>query len=280
MVIYMYGIDKSELEKALKNFYNVTKFMIVLYNSDRKVLYSYPETICEFCSSIRQNKTLENKCFECDNYGFDMCDKTRKPYIYKCHMNVIEAIAPIYANEVNIGYMMFGQIIEKDSCDVYEKATIISRKYNILLTDNMISKMPCADMEYINSAVSMMTMCASFLYTNELIRNNPDIFVYQLKQYISINLSTDISIKSICKHFYISRTKLYKISKENFNMGITDYIKSEKIKKAKKLLKNTDFSIAQISQEVGINDTNYFIRCFKQTQGITPLKYRNNQNKQ
>ena len=84
----MYDINKSEIENTLKNFYNVTKFMIVLYDNNRKVLYSYPQNHCEFCTSVRQIKLLENKCLECDNHGFDVCEKTRKPYIYKCHMNV------------------------------------------------------------------------------------------------------------------------------------------------------------------------------------------------
>lgn len=271
----MYDVSKSELKKILKHFYNVTKFMIVLYNSDREVLYSYPKNICEFCKAVRQSKVLEAKCFECDNIGFNICDKTRKPYIYKCHMNVIEAISPIYANEVNIGYMMFGQIVEKSSDDVYEKAKTISKQFSIKLTDEMISQMPCADMEYINSAVSMMTMCASYLYTNELIRNNPDIFVYQLKQYIDAHLDADISIKTLCSHFYVSRSKLYKISKDNFDMGISDYIKNQRINKAKKLIENTDNTISQIAAQVGINDTNYFIRTFKNLQKVTPLKYRN-----
>ena len=271
----MYDVSKSELEKVLKHFYNVTKFMIVLYNSDREVLYSYPKNICEFCNAVRQSKALESKCFECDRQGFDICDKMRKPYIYKCHMGVIEAIAPIYANEINIGYMMFGQITEKNSDEVYKKAKIVSEKYKIELNEKMIENMTTADMEYINSAVIMMTMCASYLYTNELIKNNPDIFVYQLKQYIHAHLDADVSIKTLCSHFYISRSKLYKISKDSFDMGISDYIKSQRINKAKKLIENTDNTISQIAAQVGINDTNYFIRTFKNLQKVTPLKYRN-----
>ena len=118
-------------------------------------------------------------------------------------------------------------------------------------------------------------MCASYLYPNELIRNNPDIFVYQLKQYIDAHLDADISIKTLCSHFYVSRSKLYKISKDNFDMGISDYIKNQRINKAKKLIENTDNTTSQIAAQVGINDTNYFIRTFKNLQKVTPLKYRN-----
>ena len=90
----------EDLQKVLKDFYNLTKFKIVLYNSDRQILYSYPEKMCKFCETVRTNKSLAKKCLNCDNNGFDICDQTRKPYIYECHMSITEAIAPIYSNEI------------------------------------------------------------------------------------------------------------------------------------------------------------------------------------
>ncbi len=266
----------EDLKKVLIDFYNITKFKIVLYDSDRNILYSYPEKMCKFCETVRKNNTLAKKCIACDNIGFDICDETRNPYIYKCHMSVIEAIAPIYSNEINVGYLMFGQILGNDNTAVKTAAQKASQAFGLEFSDSMISEMTTADETYICSAVNMMTMCANYLYTNEIIRNNPNIFVYQLKEYIRTHLNNDISIESICKHFYISKTKLYKISKKNFNMGISDYIRLQRINSAKKLIRNTDASITQIAASVGIQDTNYFIRIFKQSEGITPLQYRKN----
>jgi YesN/AraC family two-component response regulator len=189
-------------------------------------------------------------------------------------MSVIEAIAPIYSNEISIGYMMFGQILPTDYSEVRCAALRVSELYGIPLTNDMLSEMPTADEEYIKSAVNMMTMCANYLYTNEIIRNDPNIFIYQLKEYISSHINSDMTIESLCKHFYISRTKLYKISSSKFGMGITDYIRLSRVKRAKKLLRSTDKTVSEISADVGIKDANYFIRTFKQSEGITPLQYR------
>ena len=270
----MVEISIDELKKVLMDFYNLTKFKIVLYDSSRNSIYTYPEKMCKFCETVRTNQILEKKCFKCDNIGFDICDKTRKPYIYECHMSITEAIAPIYYNDINIGYLMFGQILNGDRTKIKETAKSIGKAYNLCFTDSMINEIVAADDTYIQSAVSMMTMCANYLYTNNIIRNNPDILAYQIKEFIISHLGDDLTVKSICKHFYISQTKLYKISKNNFNMGISDFIRSERIKKAKSLLLSTADSISQIALDVGISDTNYFIRIFKQSQGITPLQYR------
>lgn len=272
----MFEVSVEDLRKVLENFYNLTKFKIVLYDSDRKVLDSYPDRMCRFCETVRMNELLTQKCINCDNIGFDICDETREPYIYECHMSVVEAIAPIYSNEINVGYLMFGQILEKDYEKVQKAAREANEKYALGITEEMISEMTVADEEYIRSAVSMMAMCADYLYTNEIIRNNPNIFVYQLKEYIKSHLDAELSIDEICRHFYISRTKLYKISKANFGVGITDFIRMQRIKRAKKLIRNTEEQIAQIALSVGIKDTNYFIRIFKQSEGMTPMQYRKN----
>lgn len=277
-MIDIFEVSMEELKKVFMDFYNLTKFKIVLYSSDRQVLYSYPEKMCSFCAKVRTNETLAKKCIDCDNIGFDICDETRKPYIYECHMSAIEAISPIYFNEIHVGYLMFGQILSTEHNNFKEKVRKIGKEYNLHFTHSMISEMVVADFSYINSAVNMMSMCASYLYTNEIIRNNPNILAYQIKEYIVSHLDADLSLESLCKHFYISQSKLYKISKDHFKMGITDYVRKQRIKMAKKLILNTEDSIAQIALSVGIKDTNYFIRIFKQTEGITPLQYRKIRN--
>lgn len=264
----------EELKKVLRDFYNLTKFKIVICDSDRNFLYSYPEKMCKFCEIVKTNPYLAEKCAECDNIGFDICDKTRRPYIYECHMSATEAIAPIYFNGINMGYLMFGQILQTDSRKIKEAAKCAFDTFGLPLIEDMISEMRIADESYINSAVNMMTMCANYLYTSEIIRDNPDVLAYRLKEYILSHLNSDLTVKSLCKHFYISKTKLYKISKKNFKTGISDYIRSQRIKKAKTLIASTENSISQIASAVGIWDTNYFIRIFKQSEGITPLQYR------
>ena len=270
----MFEVAMEDLKKVFKDFYTLTKFMLVLYDSDRKALFSYPEKMCEFCQEVRTNPILFEKCIACDNRGFDMCDAMRKPYIYRCHMGVIEAIAPIYSGEMSIGYLMFGQIATENKNNIRLNANLVNEEYNINLTENLIEGITVSNDDYIAAAVNMMTMCANYLYANEIIKNNPNILAYQMKEYIKENLSGDLSVATLCQQFYISQSKLYKFSKRNFKMGISDYVRTQRIKKAQKLLSETDLTVAQISEAVGIFDVNYFIRAFKKQTGITPLRFR------
>ena len=57
-------------------------------------------------------------------------------------------------------------------------------------------------------------------------------------------------------------------------MTVKDFILTERIHLAKKLLTSSDNSLTEISEKVGFNDYSYFIRIFKKRTGLSPLKYR------
>ena len=262
----------KELRDVLLDFHNLTKFKIVLYDADRRVLYSYPENMCDFCRKVRSYPDLTQKCLHCDNIGFDICDETKSPHIYTCHMSVTEAIAPIYSNEILVGYLMFGQIRKPEQEKIAPEAREAAQLCGA--TDEMFRQMPAAEDDYIRSAANMMRMCASYLCTKEIIRRNPNVLSYHLEQYITTHLDGELSVEELCRRFYISRAKLYQLSLQNFQMGISDYIRMRRLKRARRLLLDTDFSVSRIASMVGIPDTNYFIRNFKRNYGLTPLQYR------
>lgn len=275
----MLEIAANELKYATADFYNITGIEIVLYDENRTWIYSYPEKIGSFCEQVRTNASLAEKCIECDNKGFDICDKTKKPYIYQCHMNLLEAIAPIIENDIIIGYMMLGQVLSKNDIEaVKEKVLLVCDQYR-LDSEKMLSelkKIKTIDSRFINSAVSMMSMCACYLYCNRIIENKREMLSYQIKSYIEMHLSEDLTIQKLCDTFFVSKTKLYHISKKNFGMGITDYIRYLRLEKAKLLLQKKENSISNIALAVGFQDANYFTRIFKKYENMTPKNYKTN----
>ena len=275
----MFKVSMDELISVLKDFHTLTKFLIVVFDAERHTVVSYPDRICDFCKEVRKSPELARKCIACDNMGFDICDKTGSPYIYKCHMSVIEAISPIRFNDTAVGYLMFGQILGEDHGTVREKAKEANSLHGISITDSMINDMTVVSDETVASAVNMMTMCAEYLYTNEIIKKDASLLAERLKAYVSDNLTADLSTERICERFYVSRTKLYRLSVTSFGMGFSDYVRKCRLKEAKRLLRNTDSSISDIAELVGIRDTNYFIRQFKKHEGATPLRYRRSAEK-
>ncbi len=72
----------------------------------------------------------------------------------------------------------------------------------------------------------------------------------------------------------LSRTNFYKKMKEVTNETPHEFINTIQMKKAALLLKNTNYTISEISVICGFNDTNYFSKIFKKYFGESPKSYQ------
>ena len=266
-------VSIDALHGVFRDFYNLTGFKIVFFDRDRRAIDSYPKAMCRFCSEVRRSDELAVKCHLCDSLGFDEVDKTGKPFIYKCHMGATEAIAPIYAGEERVGYLMLGQIVEGDTDELKLSAVAVNGSFGISISPDMISEMRLVSREYLTSAVNMMSMCAEHLYTNKIVTTDPDILAHRISAFIDENIKT-VDLDSVCHRFYISRSRLYSVCTEFFGMGISDLIRHRRIKLAERYLSEGDHSVSQVAETVGIKSASYLIRAFKEEVGMTPLKYR------
>ena len=273
----MLEVMMEEVRTATKDFYRMTGIKIVLYDEMRRVLYSYPESMCDFCAEVRKSNTLAKKCKEFDNIGFDVCEKTRKPYIYQCHMGLAEAITPIVENGVIIGYMMMGQILRDGERDAVERAMLrVSEEERMdeAAFRAGLDEMKSVSDEFIRSALSVMSMCVCYLYSNGIVKSRPEELSERLRTYVENHFTTELSVADLCRRMYLSKSKLYHVSRQAFGMGVSDYIRHRRVEEAKKLLVETNRPIAQIGESVGFTDANYFTRVFKSETGMTPKAYR------
>ncbi|WP_214227491.1 substrate-binding domain-containing protein [Pedobacter sp. B4-66] len=93
------------------------------------------------------------------------------------------------------------------------------------------------------------------------------------------NLSNEhFSVDDIGKAIGISRVQLYRKVKALLNCSITDYILNRRLKKAKYLLSNEEYSISEITYMVGISSPTYFSTIFKNKYGMTPTEYKKTKN--
>lgn len=97
--------------------------------------------------------------------------------------------------------------------------------------------------------------------------------MHYIIQYIQQHLSDKISIDDLSKKAYLSRNIFYKYFKQQFGITPLDYINQERIKFAKELLEQKQYSISDVSLQCGFTDVNYFVRIFKKLAGVTPGRY-------
>ena len=110
---------------------------------------------------------------------------------------------------------------------------------------------------------------------------NPELIIpsnsaiYYVVEYIQKNLKEDINLKKLSAFASMSTTSFYRFFKRELGMSPIEFILKEKIKCAKKLLKNPNIQINEVCYLSGFENANYFSRLFKKHEGITPKEYQN-----
>ena len=101
-------------------------------------------------------------------------------------------------------------------------------------------------------------------------------WVDQIIQFIDSNVHKTLRLQEIADHCHGSSYHLHRTFKRITGMTPTEYILQTRINLAMDELRETDRTIEDIAQRVGIPNTPYFITLFKKKTGLTPNKYRQN----
>lgn len=104
--------------------------------------------------------------------------------------------------------------------------------------------------------------------------SSPDKIYTRALFYIRNNYESPISINDVVDYLTIDRTYLYKLFKDNINMGPKEYLTKYRLKKATELLKVSQESITFIAQSCGFSDYQRFARIFHKYMHCSPSEYR------
>ena len=89
------------------------------------------------------------------------------------------------------------------------------------------------------------------------------------------NYDSPLDITKYATECNLSTSRFSHLFKECTGQSPQAYFIGVKIKKACELLENTNLSVAEISEQVGISDQNYFSRLFKKYTSKSPTSYKN-----
>ena len=101
------------------------------------------------------------------------------------------------------------------------------------------------------------------------------IIIFIAKNYTDKN----ITIKKISVGTIVSQFKISILIKNNFKLTYPQYLNHIRIAEAKRLLKEIDRNVVDIAIAVGYKNVNHFNMIFKNYEGISPLKFRKDNNK-
>lgn len=95
-------------------------------------------------------------------------------------------------------------------------------------------------------------------------------------EYIHENYHREINLEDTAAYCNLSTFYFSKIFKEHKKKNFIHYLTEIRISEAKRLLKETEMTMKEISARIGYRDPNYFTRVFKRVENCSPKYFRNN----
>ena len=132
---------------------------------------------------------------------------------------------------------------------------------------------PIDPQELIQTMKELTLALESKHYQDEWEYQNIDL-MDEILEYVRQHLQEKISLQDIGEHFFINKNYVCYLFRKKLNTTFSQFITEERLSRAKKLLKNSNLSIAEISDRVGFKDEFYFNKVFKKHENISPGLFR------
>ncbi|WP_183572916.1 hybrid sensor histidine kinase/response regulator transcription factor [Mucilaginibacter sp. X5P1] len=109
----------------------------------------------------------------------------------------------------------------------------------------------------------------------ELVHSEKDKeFFNKLLKLIEDNIQDiDLDVDFLCKHLYISRTKLYQKIKSISDQSVGEFIRTIRLKKSIHIMTHEDIAMNEVADRVGLQSSSNFSRAFKKEYGKSPLQF-------
>jgi AraC-like DNA-binding protein len=96
-------------------------------------------------------------------------------------------------------------------------------------------------------------------------------FILRLNQFIENNImNQDLNVQLLSNHFAASQTQLNRKIKSLAGLTPNNLIKSIRLRKAYKLIRENGLRVSEAAYQTGFSDPNYFTTCFKKEFGDNP----------
>ena len=260
----------NELENILKSFYEVSGMNMTIFDKNQNVISSYPKHKSPFCHLLDQNTLSKDKCNTCDYNAMEYVKKTGSIYIYRCWCGLCEAVIPLYTYGQVSGYLMMGQILDKDK----DTEEIIHKTISYIPwnkeTESAFKRISSLTKKQIKAYGDLIQLYAQYLtMTNSVVVSSEDL-ADEVQSYLVHHYSEDLTIDFLCNYFNVSKGTLHSHFKNTFHTTIHKRLLSIRLEEARKLLSTSKLSIKEISLKVGFQDPDYFSKTYKKVYKVTP----------
>jgi len=312
----IYQIFNPEKFQKIQDDISIASELAIITVDYKGVPITAHSNCSEFCRKMRSSE-YGVFCEKCDSHGGLEAARIGKPFIYLCHAGLVDFAIPIMVDGLYLGALMAGQVLldkensenqperilqgvgsphefpeNPDFTHSYELLPVM-RLEKIVALANMLSHISgyCVEQAILGEAFIKLSSRAQTanlfnsplaqfrsLNDKESVPKEPNKLLKPALTYIETHPKEKITLSKMAALCSISSSYFSKLFAKEKLGNLSDYVNHIKIEHAKQLLLSTDWTIRTISENLGFDDSGYFIKVFKRETDKTPLEFRNLQS--
>lgn len=98
--------------------------------------------------------------------------------------------------------------------------------------------------------------------------------VEQIMQWIESSYTQPFRLEALAAELHMSPYHVSHLFSDMTGTSLSEYVKARRLRQACVLLSMSELSVAEIGDSIGLPNTSYFCKIFKENKGITPHQYR------
>ena len=226
-------------------------FALLPYNSHNNL----------YCLDVKSRCENKERCI-LNQHSIYEGKEEGEQFLHRCYAGVTELITPVCSDGERIGYIAVSGFREGE-CPRGE-----------LGADELWASELCGDgipMELCRAVIPPLVYMLERLFATN--NGNNDKEYLQMLNFLH-EYRGSVSLDDLCKRFHRSRSAISRAFNRLTGTTLSKYCNGLKLEDGASLLKTSSLSVTEIAYQVGFCDTSYFIKMFKERYGISPAKFR------
>ena len=291
------GFSTDLAESCVQAFFQASGIGCELSGQKGEVIASAGYS-CDKCTLCKSTGISKSDCVRLHAFTAKASEKEDGKYMYECPLGLSCITSAVFTGGTLDRRLTIGPFLMEDRQDFidYDLVGMMHLEAPVVADISAhLDVVPVVEPQKVSAFSQLLVYSAAFLSTSSSSegsylanldlgtlkawetenRIDPSETVKMVTSYLEENYSKDVSLLDLAKYVGMTTSYLCRLFKKEQNTTVNAYLTRVRIEKSKELLK-TDAAIADIAQMCGFSDQSYFTKVFRQTEGMTPLKYRKN----
>lgn len=178
-----------------------------------------------------------------------------------------------------LGFDFQSSAVRKESAPCYDLTCYAQAQQMVRqLRETVIfmEKGPCISDIY--SLIGMITQIVALLFSQEdewdYRSTSRDNLISHMKSFLKDNMCRSVKTSELSSMFYLSSHYLGDVFKKGTGFSVKEYHNMLRMEHALRLLKESDFTVTEIAEQMGFDSLHYFSKKFKEYYHLSPNAMR------